>query len=255
MSQVLFVTGTDTGVGKTVVSSLIIGGLHRRRMHIAGVKPLESGCASGDDGTLIPADGVALWSAMDREGTLEDVVYWRMALPVSPAIAAKEEGVAIDLHDAAARIFDRSRSYDVVLVEGAGGLLSPLAGDETLVDLIERLNALRDEANEPPCATLVVVGSKLGALNHAALTFDALQRRQLVTFGYVLNDFRSSDSITDTPAVQRNEEALERVARGYEAPFLGRLEYGAQAEPKIERYLWPDARAIIDAVEWRLRTL
>ena len=171
----VFITGTDTGVGKTVVACALTRALTRAGHTVAVRKPVESGCAR-HAGQLEPADGTALARAAGHRETLETVTPMRLAHALSPERAAHLEGVQLTLHDliAAARIGDES---DFFVVEGAGGFLSPLASDALNADLALALGL----------PALVVAEDRLGSINHTLLTVEAIERRGLRLAAIVLN--------------------------------------------------------------------
>ena len=171
----VFITGTDTGVGKTVVGCALVRALARAGRSVAVRKPVESGCARRD-GLLQPADGLALARAAGNREPLDTVTPMRLAHALSPERAARLEQVELTLHDliAAARLGD---AEDFFVVEGAGGFLSPLAIDALNADLALALGL----------PVVVVSADRLGAINHALLTVEAIERRGLQLACIVLN--------------------------------------------------------------------
>jgi dethiobiotin synthetase len=192
----LFVTGTDTGVGKTVVSTVIAAALAARGCRVGVVKPVETGCRSAG-GTLVPVDALALAAAAGDPAPLEIVCPYRLPDPLAPALAAERAGVAIDVDALAEHVRRRAAGVDVLLVEGAGGLLVPLTRRESFADLARRLDA----------RLLVVVGSRLGAINHALLTLEVLTTRGLTLAGYVVNRLGPRDDLV----VATNEDLLRSL--------------------------------------------
>ena len=210
MSGGLFVTGTDTGVGKTVVSCAILAALRRRGARIGAFKPAETGCLPGPDGRLRGADAVRLRDAAGLGQSLESVATALYAVPAAPLVAAEAAGAAIDPL-ALRQGFERvAEGTDAVLVEGAGGLLVPIAEGFTTADLIRAFGL----------PVLVVVGSKLGCLNHGLLTLEALGQRGLAVAGWVLNHAHAGPD--DAHAVATNRATLARFTR---LPCLGSLPY------------------------------
>jgi len=197
----LFVTGTDTGVGKTLVSCAILRALTRRGRRIGVYKPAETGCPRGVDGRLYGEDCRRLRAAAALDQPEETVSHALYPIPAAPLVSAEAEGEAIE-PDALVRGFEALLPrYESVLVEGAGGLLVPIAPGFTYADLVERL----------ALPVLVVVGSKLGCLNHALLTLAELERRGVAVVGYVLNDVEASSEAPH--AVASNRETLARSTR------------------------------------------
>jgi dethiobiotin synthetase len=208
----LFITGTDTGVGKTYVGGLVARAL-RRTGHSVGVyKPAASGCRLVD-GRLISDDAVALWDAAGRPGALAMVCPQVFAAPLAPHLAAKAEGRTLD-----PRLLRRGLEVwrgrcDVVLVEGAGGLLSPLGDDESVADLAWDLGF----------PLLIVARNALGTINHTlqTLVVASVYRGRLDVTGIVLNH---PSLLQDDPSVAGNRAELERLAR---VPVLAEVAYGA----------------------------
>lgn len=131
----LFITGTDTGVGKTYVAALIARALVAQRRRVGVYKPAASGCHRDEQGRLISDDAVALWEAAGQPGDLEHVCPQRFEAPLAPHLAARAEGKRLDPELLRSGLdYWRTRS-DIVLVEGTGGLLSPLGEDEYVADL------------------------------------------------------------------------------------------------------------------------
>lgn len=167
----LFVTGTDTGVGKTLVAAGLLRLARRRGLIPIPFKPVETGCDPE------PADARRLWRAAAPPIAPADVCMHALPLPAAPALAATAAGVPIDLIALADRAYALGRQGDLLLVEGAGGLLVPYAGRETGADLAARIGL-----------PLLVVGrTALGTINHVSLTLAEAARRRLRVTGYLLN--------------------------------------------------------------------
>jgi dethiobiotin synthetase len=209
--SILFVTGTDTGIGKTMVTTALAATLAARGRRVGVVKPVETGCRSGDDG-LVPEDALTLAAAARDPAPLESVCPYRLPDPLAPALAAERAGVTIDVEGLATHLRRRAATVDVLLVEGAGGLLVPLTRHESFADLALRLGA----------RVLVVVGSRLGAINHALLTFEVLTRRGIALAGYVVNRLGPSDDLV----VGTNEDLLRSLTA---VPCLGTLPWTPDA--------------------------
>src|SRR3954471_20401000 len=134
MSRGLFITGTGTGVGKTYVGALIVRALCDAGKRVGVYKPAASGCEDRG-GKLVSADAIALWEAAGRPGTLEQVCPQVFAAPLAPHLAARAEGKQVDPQHLREGIRFWQTTSDVVLVEGAGGLMSPLSDDDYNADL------------------------------------------------------------------------------------------------------------------------
>ena len=188
----LFVTATDTGVGKTEVACALLRDARARGLDAVGMKPAQSGAVPGE-----PSDAERLVDAADGVEPLAEICPYALAAPLAPAVAARLEGVEISF----ARILDRARAlagrHAAVLVEGAGGLLVPLTERETYADLAVAL----------ALPVLVVARAGLGTVNHVALTVEALRRRGLAVAGIVLNRTAAADD----PSVPTNAGEIARL--------------------------------------------
>lgn len=189
MARSLLVTGTDTGIGKTTLASAIAAAIRRRGRDVGVIKPVETGCQPDLDGVLVPADALQLRWAAERDDPLDRVCPYRLRAALAPSVAARREGVKLDLAELADRVRTTIAGCELALVEGAGGLLVPLTDSATFADLA-RVCDLR---------LLVVVGNRLGAINHARLTLDWARAAGLEIAGYVVNTLQPEpDLATET---------------------------------------------------------
>ena len=220
----VFVTGTDTGVGKTMVACGLAAALRRQGSRVGVIKPIETGCDSGPDG-LRAADAEALRFFAESGDPAECVCPQRFAEPLAPEVAARRAGSSVDLVRIRAA-FDRvAGGADFVIAEGAGGLLVPIADNVSMADLAKSMDL----------PLLIVVGSKLGAINHALLTVDCARRRGLDVRGYVVNfPAGGADVAADT-----NVEVLRR----HLGPPLGVIPWQPQG-----LVLTPEGRAALAAL-------
>ena len=168
----LFVSGTDTGVGKTVVSTGLVRAFRARGYDVAGMKPVETGV--GPEG---PLDALALQRAAGAGDPLEDVCPQRFALPAAPSVAARDEDRELDLEAIRAAFARLCAKHAAVIVEGAGGLLVPLAPRCDTCDLVRALGL----------PVVLVARSALGTINHCLLSIEALERRGLALAGVVIS--------------------------------------------------------------------
>ena len=170
-SRGIFVTGTDTGVGKTIVAAGLLRLARRRGLTPIPFKPVETGCDPD------PLDARRLWRAAAPPVPAADVCMHALPLPAAPALAAASAGLQLDLVALADRAYALGRHGNFLLVEGAGGLLVPYAARETAADLAARIGL-----------PLLVVGrTALGTINHVSLTLAEAARRRLRVAGYILN--------------------------------------------------------------------
>ena len=177
----LFVTGTDTGVGKTRVAVALIHALRARGLRVAAMKPVSAGSAPGE----LNEDVTALLQAANVDADVSDVNPYAFAEPIAPHIAAQQAGVRIELEVIAAAYSRLAAAADVVVVEGAGGWRVPLNERDDMADLAQRLGL----------PVVLVVGLRLGCLNHALLTAESIAQRQLPWAGWVANHDRSDDGL------------------------------------------------------------
>lgn len=169
----VFITGTDTGVGKTYLSSRLIKALHQRGQSITARKPVESGCRKTSEGYLFPDDGYQLCEAAGND-TLDTVTPYRYEAALSPPRAAALEGKSLQLNELSAACIP---THGPLIVEGAGGFLSPIANDGLNADLAVALNL----------PVLIVAPDRLGCINHCLLTCEAIERRGLEIIAIILN--------------------------------------------------------------------
>jgi dethiobiotin synthetase len=195
----LLITGTDTGVGKTTVASAIAAALRRRRWDIGVSKPVETGCQIGPDGRRIAADAEQLrWAAGREDDDLDLVCPFRLRDPLAPSVAARREGTRLEVSDVVNAVRRVVARHELALVEGAGGLLVPISAAATFADLA-RICELR---------LLVVVGNRLGAINHARLTLDWARGAGLDVAGYVINTLTAADDLAAETNVATLRELL-----------------------------------------------
>jgi dethiobiotin synthetase len=172
----LFVTGTDTGVGKTVVAAGLVKLARNRGLRAIAVKPVETGCTVRD-GQLYPEDGAFLHQASERDLSLDECVPVRFSLPASPARAAAAAGSSLHIANLKEHVLALAEDADLTVVEGAGGLMVPVQGSLMMIDLVEQLGF----------PTIIVARSGLGTINHSLLTLNALKQRGLESLGIVLS--------------------------------------------------------------------
>jgi dethiobiotin synthetase len=182
----IFVTSTDTGVGKTIVSAVIARLLLKRNIKVAVMKPVTSGCREVN-GRLVSEDAELLaWSAGIPEVS-DDMAPYRLRLPIAPAAAAANEGVDIDFRHILSSYARLADSHDFLIVEGAGGFMAPLTGRLLISDLIKYLSL----------PALVVARPDLGTVNHTLLTCFAAKKLGIDVRGLVINNYPESPGIVE----------------------------------------------------------
>lgn len=242
MASGLFITGTGTGVGKTYVAALIARSLRRTGVRVGVYKPVASGCERRA-GQLISPDALTLWEAAGRPGTPEQVCPQMFAAPLAPHLAAQAEGRRVDAALLREGIRYWKETSDVVIVEGAGGLMSPISDDDYNADL----------AAEFGYPLVVVTANELGTINatlqtlitarafrkgirystsHPAASMVASPSENaacpLVVAGIVLNSPRRN---LDDPSVLTNAYELSR--RCY-LPLLATVEHGGELDCSVD---------------------
>ena len=207
MGNGIFITGTDTGVGKTLVAASLAAYLRACGYRVGVMKPVETGCTEAN-GMLVPEDALRLKEASGCAEPIEKICPYRFAEPMAPSIAAERAGGKIDVDLLLATYGEISAAYDITLVEGAGGLMVPLLPSYTYADFARVLKL----------PLLVVAANKLGVLNHLSLTLEHATCKGLSVLGYVLNRISSETS----PAAETNREVLSGLTG---VPCLGELPF------------------------------
>ncbi len=198
-----FVTGTDTGIGKTVLSCALIRALREGGHTVTPRKPVESGCEVRD-GQLFPADGTALREAAGSPfPNLDRVTPYRFSHALAPDRAARLVGASLDIEQLRQACLADADQDALLVVEGAGGFYSPLAEDGLNADLAETLRL----------PVVLVAPDRLGTMNHVLLTAEAIARRGLRLALVVLNEVE-----TEQPEGMDNRSDL---ARHLDCPILG----------------------------------
>jgi dethiobiotin synthetase len=195
----LFIAGTDTEVGKTRVAARIAAALHRQGRRVGVYKPVASGCVT-IDGQRTSEDARALWVAAGRPGELAAVCPQMFAAPLAPPQAAREEGREVDASLLRSGLAPWLKSSDIVLIEGVGGLMSPVSDDDYAADL----------AFDFGFPLVVVAPNVLGVINHTLQTLvtAATFRDGLDVVGVVLNRVRPPSD--EDPSVASNRALLEQ---------------------------------------------
>jgi dethiobiotin synthetase len=215
MSLSFFITGTDTGVGKTLVSCALVHAFKARGLRVAGMKPVASGSERTPQG-LRNSDALALQQAANVAADYHIINPYCFEPAIAPHLAARQAGVSLELPILQQAYQQLAAKADVVVVEGAGGWRVPLEPDGYLSDFAETLGM----------AVVLVVGLRLGCINHAVLTAEAIQSGPCRLVGWVGN-------LID-PGFTPLQENIETLTDRLLAPCLGVLPY---VEP-------PDARLL-----------
>lgn len=216
----LFIAGTDTEVGKTYVATLIIKSLVAAGHKVGVYKPVSSDCIS-DGNQLVAEDALALWDAAGRPGRMEDVCPQRFRAPLAPHLSAMSEGKRIDTDLLRSGISAWADCCDIVVVEGSGGLMSPVSDDEYTADLVFDFGY----------PMVLVTPNVLGAINQTLQTLITAScfRDGIDIAGIVLNDAQIFEG--DISIDSNHQEIAKRT----EIPVLERVKY---EQPEIEQINW-----------------
>jgi dethiobiotin synthetase len=206
MAQGIFVTGTDTGVGKTHVTALLLAELRRRGLRAAGFKPIACGPGGREDARQY-------WELMNREVPLDVVNPVYLRHPLAPSVAARLQKRHIDLRRVHSAFGLLSSAFDILLVEGAGGLMVPIKRNYFIADL----------ARELGLPVVIVARLGLGTINHCVLTVRQALAAGLKVAGIILNDTTGRRGLAE----RTNASAVRELAG---APLLGVAKHGARSD-------------------------
>lgn len=208
MPRGLFITGTDTGVGKTVVAAMFVLALESKGKSVFAMKPIETGCTRRGN-TLVPEDGMFLRNTARMDEAIDHVTPYRFESRVSPMAASEREGRKID-PEKIKETFEALRYKNkFAIVEGAGGLLAPIKKDYFMLDMARDLGL----------ALVVVARPGLGTINHTLLTVKYAMNEGVKVAGIVINH---SSEPENSLAEQTNPDAISRLSP---APVIGIAPY------------------------------
>ena len=218
MPQSYFIIGTDTNVGKTYIASSLMKHFVQLGLKTVGMKPIASGCEVNQQGEWMNEDVRALQRVSNVTVPIEFINPYRFLPAIAPHIAAEQSGMTINLELIESAYQQLTAVAEVVIVEGAGGFMVPLNQTQTLADLALQLNI----------PIILVVGIKLGCINHALLTVEALQARGLVLAGWVANQI--------DPNMPMFAENLSSLQARIEAPCLSVVNWQGEVKFNRENY-------------------
>lgn len=208
----IYVTGTDTGVGKSLASAALLHALRARGQRAVGMKPVASGCERTADGWR-NEDALLLQAASDPRPIYADVNPYALPSPTAPQLAAREAGITVDIEPLQAACTRLAAAADTVVVEGVGGWMAPLADGLDQAALARALGA----------EVVLVVGLRLGCLSHARLTARAVEADGLRLVGWI-------GSGVD-PVPHRQQEYVELLRNALPVPCLGVIPHMATPDP------------------------
>ncbi len=213
MKRSYFITGTDTGVGKTLVAAALIRCLRESGVRVAGMKPIAAGAEPGPEGPA-NADALLLQAEASERHPYATVNPWLFEPAIAPHLAAAEAGIPIDTARIAAAHAALRAASDIVIAEGAGGFLVPLDAERSCAELPKLLGM----------DVILVVGLRLGCLNHALLTVEAIAARGLKLAGWVGNAI--------DPAFARRDANIATLESRIAVPCLGIVPW--MATPSVQ---------------------
>jgi len=206
--QAIFITGTDTGVGKTTVTAALLLALQHQGHSVGVLKPIETGV---DGECLDHSDTERLRQLLSPPPSFDSVCLYAFPQPLAPLSAARKTGTAIDPSHIHSQVAKLGQRYSCLLIEGAGGIFTPVAPHYTMRDFITLSNI--------PC--LIVGHTNLGGVNHCMLTLHALQHVGINVLGIVLNEHHSQNS---TAIIQEQQEStVELIREEASIPVFGPL--------------------------------
>lgn len=199
MAKALYVIGTNTDIGKTYISALIVKALRQRNFKIGYYKPVLSGAIKTNSG-LIPGDVKQVYEAGGLHGDYQQAVSYMFEPAVSPHLAFKMQNKAVDLSCILKDFYKYQNQYDYVLVEGCGGLICPISITEKNIvlqeDIIKLLNL----------QTILVIDAGLGTINHSLLTVYYAEQKKIIINGIIMNNYDSSNLVH-----QDNKKVIEEL--------------------------------------------
>lgn len=214
MGKGFFVTGTDTEIGKTTISTGLLAALNRAGYTTAAMKPIASGCSQAH-GRLLNDDALQLMRTCSLQLNYEDINPYAFAPPIAPHIAAAQVGVSIDIRFIKNLADSLRANSDYCIVEGVGGWQVPLTETETVEDLAIAL--------ELP--VILVVGLRLGCISHALLTANAIKHSGLRFVGWIANH---CDQYVDN-----GDEVIESLKQRIEAPCIGTVGFMDEIDAEL----------------------
>jgi dethiobiotin synthetase len=208
MGNGIFITGTDTGVGKTFVASGLIRAMNEKGLNVCPMKPVESGCRTVK-GSLVPADALALIKAANVDEHIDLINPYRLKNPIAPSVAAEIEGVSIRKSKILSAYKSLSRKYDLTVVEGAGGIMVPVYKKYLFLDL----------ASDLKLPVIIIARPGLGTINHTLLTINAVKGKGLKVLGVIIN---YAEKIKKGISEKTNPAVIEEIGA---VPVLGVVPY------------------------------
>ncbi|BCB95804.1 ATP-dependent dethiobiotin synthetase BioD [Dissulfurispira thermophila] len=212
MSKGIFITGTDTGVGKTIVSAAIIRALMNKGIKVGAMKPLETGCKKSavkeEKEILIPSDGMFLIEMAEMDDSIDLITPIRFEQPLAPMVASDLEKTPVDLNKIFRAYETLSQKYEFMVVEGAGGLLVPIAKGQRAKGKRQAAYFVSDLIKDLKLPVIIVARPGLGTVNHTLLTVNHALREGIEVLGVIINYSRPPENDI---AEKTNPDALRQL--------------------------------------------
>lgn len=203
MSKGFFITGTDTGIGKTVITAGLGLALQDKNYSVGVMKPIETGC------NPYPEDALFLKETLNLSEEIHKICPIQMKSPLAPSIASKLDGIPISVNKIIDHYENLLMEKEIILVEGAGGLLVPISNSFFMSDLAKKLDL----------NIILVVGNKLGAINHALLTYHYLKFENINLSAIIINNFNNVNGIAEKTNTEVIQEIINDVPI-FNIPFI-----------------------------------
>ena len=210
MNKGYFITGTDTGIGKTRSAVALMAALQQRGLTVCGMKPVSAGCQTTTGG-LVNEDAIKLMQQASRPFPYQIVNPYAWLPPIAPHIAAQQAGNTMTLAPIRECYQQIATQCDVVIVEGAGGWLVPLNATQTMADI----------AVDLALDVILVVGIRLGCINHALLTMESIKQKGCRLAGWIANHLSVPNAVA--------QENVKYLTTQIDAPLLGTFTYQPDA--------------------------
>jgi len=205
-ARAIFVSGTDTGIGKTRATLALLEAFKSRGLTVAGMKPIASGCEERKS-VLTNQDALAIQSCSSGQIEYADINPYAFAPPIAPHIAAARAGITVDPLAIQDSFHKLAKTYDRIVMEGVGGWRVPLSMDYSTVDLVNSLHL----------PVVLVVALRLGCINHALLSFECMQNDAVTVAGWIANRL--------DPDYGETAETIQFLEQHIQAPLLGILPF------------------------------
>lgn len=210
-----FITGTDTGVGKTIVTTAILRCFIKKGLKVGAMKVIETGCVN-KDGLLLPSDGMLLRDMAEMHDSIDLITPIKFENPLSPLVASRIEKIDIDLEIIFKSFEALKKKYDYLFVEGIGGLMVPINKEKKRKSTFY---FVRDLIKDMGLPVILVTRPTLGTINHTLLTVEALKSKKISIKGYIIN---FSKPAKNDIAEKTNPQILKELI---DIPCLGVLPY------------------------------